>query len=76
MPDTVNKELGLMKACFNKAIREWEWVDVNPVCRIKMEKPPEGRVRYLSDEEFSKLFNACLDWLKPLVITARYTGMR
>lgn len=74
--ETVNKELVLLKAAYNVAIREWEWVDVNPVCRIKMEKSPEARVRYLAAEEFSRLFNACAEWIKPMVVVARYTGMR
>lgn len=74
--DTINKELGLIKAAFNVAIREWEWVDFNPVNRVRMEKAGEGRVRFLTQQEFSKLYKSCEDWLKPFVIIARYSGLR
>ncbi len=37
-PATLNKELGLVKAAFNLAIREWEWCRDNPVCRVAMER--------------------------------------
>ena len=74
--DTINKELGLMKAAFNVAIREWEWVDSNPVSRVRMERAGEGRVRFLTQQEFSKLYKNCEDWVKPFVIIARYTGLR
>jgi hypothetical protein len=34
-----------------------------------------SRLRWLSDEEESALFDALLNWLKPLVTVARNTGM-
>ena len=75
-PDTVIKELGLMKAAFNVAIREWEWLDSNPVSKVRMEKAGRGRVKFLSNEEFEALYSTCDGWLKPLVLVARYTGLR
>ncbi|MEW6375607.1 MAG: site-specific integrase [Thermodesulfobacteriota bacterium] len=44
--------------------------------RVSMEKEPPGRVRYLTDEEFQKLHSSCPDWLKPIVMVARHTGLR
>jgi integrase len=72
----LNRELSLLKVVFNLAIREWQWVKENPASMIKLEKENPGRVRYLSDEEFDKLLNKCPDWLKPIVMTARHTGLR
>ena len=46
--------LGLLKKSFNVAIREWEWCQDNPVNKIKMEKVPRGRVRYLTEGDFKK----------------------
>ncbi|MFQ5779935.1 MAG: tyrosine-type recombinase/integrase [Nitrospiria bacterium] len=74
--ETINKELGLMKAAFNVAILEWEWCRDNPVRRVAMERVNNTRVRYLTDEEFGNLLGHCPDWLKPIVLVARYTGMR
>lgn len=75
-PGTINRELGLMRHAFNMAIREWEWINDNPLKRVSMEKEPPGRVRYLTGEEFGRLCGACSDWLKPIVLAARHTGMR
>jgi integrase len=75
-PATINKELALIKTAFNVAIREWEWCRDNPVRRVSMEKVNNARVRYLTDDEFGKVLQCCPEWLKPMVQTARYTGMR
>jgi integrase len=72
----LNRELSLLKVVFNLAIREWQWMKENPMSMVKLEKENPGRVRYLSDEEFEKLLNKCPDWLKPIVMTARHTGLR
>jgi len=73
---TINKELNLMKAAFNVAIKEWEWLDNNPVSKIRMEKVTPGRVKYLSSKERKLLYCCCSEWLLPMFLVARYTGMR
>jgi integrase len=73
---TINRDLAILKNCFNIAMKQWEWVDSNPATRIPMEKEPPGRVRFLTEEEFERLYNVCPEWLKPVVLTARHTGMR
>jgi integrase len=75
-PQTINHELGLMKKAFNVAIREWEWCQDNPVNKMKMEKVPRGRVRYLIEGDFRKILNLCPDWSQPILIFARHTGLR
>ena len=75
-PGTINRDLSILKNCFNIAMKQWEWVDTNPVTKIPMEKEPPGRVRFLTDEEFERLCDACPEWLKPILLTARHTGMR
>ena len=74
--ETINHELGLMKKAFNVAIREWEWCRDNPVNKIKMEKVPRGRVRYLIEGDFQKICTSCPVWTQPILIFARYTGLR
>ena len=75
-PATLNKELGLIKAAFNVAIREWEWRRDNPVSRVSMEQDNNARVRYLNSYDFERVFEKCPDWVKNIVLVARYTGMR
>jgi integrase len=40
-------------------IREWHWVEENPVMRVSKPKEPRGRVRFLSEEERDRLLQAC-----------------
>lgn len=75
-PATIVKEMALMKAAFNVAIREWEWCRDNPVCRVTFGRINNARVRYLDDVTFERVVQACPSWLQPIVVVARYTGMR
>ena len=65
-----------MKAAFNVAIREWEWCRDNPVQRVSMGKVNNARVRYCDDETLVRIYQACPAWLQPIVMVARYTGLR
>ena len=73
---TINKELGTIRHAFNVAIREWEWCRDNPFRQVSMERVNNARVRYLTDGEFEHVLGHCPDWLKPIVLVARYTGLR
>ena len=75
-PGTINRELVLLKHAFNKALRDWELIKTNPIQTVRLEKEPSGRVRYLTSDEFQKLHDACIEWLKPIVLVAYHTGMR
>lgn len=56
---TVVRYLAALSACLSHGVKELQWLEKNPVERIK--KPPEskGRVRFLSDEERAALLVAC-----------------
>ncbi len=75
-PATINRELAVMKAAFNLAIREWEWCRDNPVCKVSMEKENNKRDRWLTDEEEEKLMKVSPPWLKEIVLFALHTGTR
>lgn len=48
-PKTVQDYLDQLSTLYNKAIKEWEWVSVNPVQNVKKLKIQNERNRYLSD---------------------------
>src|SRR5262245_5266016 len=75
---TVNRALALMRHLFRLAHDEWELLDTVP--RIRMERESEGRLRWLSPEEATRLLDACCSSrnadLIDLVEFALFTGMR
>lgn len=76
-PDTVRKELSLLRQIFNVTIDEWELCKENPVRKIIKSLPQEEkRVRYVLPEEAEKLRFTIPSWLKPIAITACQTGLR
>ncbi|MBT6716778.1 MAG: site-specific integrase [Nitrospina sp.] len=79
-PATVNRYLALLGHVFTVAVREWEWMAVNPVAKISKLKEPGGRTRFLSDEERERLLTTCRSsesiHLFIIVTLALSTGMR
>ena len=79
-PATIDKYLKNLSHAFNIAVNEWEWLEANPVKKIKSPKLPRGRVRFLDDEERARLLQSCKDspnnCLYMCVILALSTGMR
>ena len=73
---SINKELAFSKHAFNIAVKVWGWIKDNPFAKVSMERLSQPRVRYLTPEEFDKLYQACNDKLKPIVLLAVNTGMR
>ena len=79
-PATVNRYLALISHVFTTAVKEWQWMEINPVMQISKLKESKGRTRFLSDEEREKLLNACRSsesvFLFVIVTLALSTGMR
>ncbi len=75
-PRTINYELAVMRHAFNLAIREWEWVNENPLRKVSQEKVNNLRERWLTFEEEEKLLQASPQWLRELIIFALETGLR
>jgi integrase len=74
-PATVNRDLALLKATFNRALMAGK-VETNPVKAVKLFKENNARVRCLTDEEEARLYDALPDYLKPFLVVAVNTGMR
>lgn len=77
---TVNRYLAALTAALNHGVREWNWLKESPAKGLRKCKEPRGRVRYLSDDERQRLFQACLESsnenLYTIVVLALSTGMR
>jgi integrase len=75
-PRTINYELTLMSHAFNIAIREWEWLDDNPIKKVKKERVNNTIERWLTLEEEKKLLCASPLWLQEIIVFAINTGFR
>jgi len=90
-PATVNRYLAVLSLTYARAVKEWEWIESNPLRKVKRLTEPRGRVRFLSDDgklpdgtvvegEKTRLIKACRaspnPYLYPVVVLALSTGMR
>jgi integrase len=79
-PNTVNRQLTVIKHMFRKAI-EWGLSTSNPAASVKRFPVNDQRTRFLTADEIQKLLEGCESqvtspWLLPLVSLALNTGMR
>ena len=72
---TVNRYLEILSKMFNIAINN-EWGDKNPIKQVAKFPVKNYTIRYLTKEEEVKLFQACTEAFKPILITALQTGLR
>jgi integrase len=79
-PATINRYLAVLSHMFTITVNEWLWMESNPVSKVKRPKEPRGRVRFLDDDERSRLLQACKESSNEVlylcVILALSTGMR
>jgi integrase len=74
---TVNIELAILRQIFRRGVK-WGMLEKNPFENAEdlFYKVISKRERALTEDEIKRLIDACPDYLKPIVITAVYTGLR
>jgi len=72
---TTNRGLALLKSMFNRGI-EWQKIEESPCKNVKLFKENNQVLRYLEPEEIRRLLDNCTGYLKGIVTTALFTGMR
>lgn len=89
-PATVNRYLAALSHCFTIAVKEWGWLEDNPVRNVTKLKEPRGRIRFLSEDEvingqfvegeLTRLLRTCKasdnTYLYPVMVLALSTGAR
>lgn len=72
--------MAILSQAFTIAVQEWEWLDSNPMQKVKKPSLPQPRVRFLSDVERNNLLQSCkvspCPLLYPVVVVALSTGAR
>jgi integrase len=69
-PATVVRYLAAMSHCLTVAVKEYGWMEDNPMLKVTRPKEPRGRVRFLSDDERQTLFAACKESDNPALYPA------
>ena len=79
-PSTINRYLAVLSMAFSYAIKTLGWLENNPVAKVQRRREPQGRVRFLSDDERANLLSAAKQSknpvLYPLIVLAISTGAR
>lgn len=79
-PATIGAYLITLSHVFTVAVKQWEWMESNPLAKVAKPKKPRGRVRFLSDNERTRLLEACRESdspdLYPAVVLSLATGAR
>jgi integrase len=77
---TVRRYLAVLSHAFTVAVNEWGWLDDSPMRRVRKPKEPQGRERFLSDDERQRLLHECKvsrnPYLYLVVVLALSTGCR
>lgn len=55
----VNRSLAALSSALTFAVKDLEWLDENPLARVRKFQESDGRVRYLSESELPALLDAC-----------------
>jgi integrase len=74
-PGTVIRELNTLKHLLNCAVDE-ELIPINRAHGVKHPKDRPGRLRFLQPTELRAVYEACPQWLRPIVAVLVTTGMR
>lgn len=74
---TIRRDLAFLGSVFTMAER-WGWVDTSPVTKAvkKALKESRPRTRYLTRNEFARLYDTASENLKPILVLAVETGLR
>ena len=79
-PASVVRHMAALSVAYTQAVNEWGWLDANPMRKVKKPTEPRGRVRFLDDDERTRLLQACKESTSPylyaVVVLALSTGMR
>ena len=79
-PATICKYLVILGHTFKMAIQEYNWIDTNVVNMVPRPSLPPAKVRFLTDEERSRLLEECKrsknQYLYALVSLGLYTCLR
>ena len=77
---SLNRYIAVLSSVMSVGVREWQWIEENPVSKLRKLKESKGRERLLSEEELDRLLEATKQSankdLHTAVVLALSTGAR
>jgi len=73
-PATRNRYIACLRAILRKAAGAWEWLDRAP--KLKTYSEPKQRIRWIREEEATRLLAGLPDWLAAMARFSLATGLR
>lgn len=77
---TINRYTVALNTAFNFGIKRLKWINHNPVGDVDKFKEPNGRTRFLSEDEIARLLDVCRNSQNPhlfnVVVIGISTGVR
>lgn len=74
-PSTVNRELAIVKALFNRGV-EWDFLTKSPAAAVKKFKEPKRQARFFSKDEVARILAEAEGPLKLMLQVLVNTGLR
>lgn len=59
---TANRYMASLSIVFTIACNEWQWIDENPMLKVRKFKETPQKDRFLTEEEINRLLQACLQF--------------
>lgn len=56
---TANRYMACLSSVLTVAVNEWQWIDENPMHKVKKYTEKANKDRFLNDDEIASLLNAC-----------------
>lgn len=79
-PARINRYVSVLSNACTYAVNEWEWLETNPLQKIRKLSEPKGRTRFLDEFERERLLKECKNSKNPylyiIVVIALSTGAR
>ncbi len=66
----VNRTISALSSALTFAVKELEWLETNPLLRVRKFAESRGRVRYLTEDELPRLIDACRQSTHPDLLLA------
>lgn len=79
-PSTANRYLAALSGAFTTAVKEWGWLEENPLKKVTKFKEGKARDRFLNKNEVTTLLSVCKSskspYLYPVTLFALSSGAR